>query len=270
MSDKTAPMFVSHGAPDLAIAETEAHDFLKAYGRSVPRPKAILSVSAHFETSGPALVTDPAPEMIYDFGGFDPKLRTVVYPAPGAPEVAQNAFGLLRDAGFTAALIDRRGFDHGVWVPMLLLYPDADIPVAQLSVDPDRDAAWHYRLGQALQPLAEQGVLILGSGSLTHNLHEVFTPAGLRRRDDDAPEWVDAFADWISVHLAEGDVDAILDYRAQAPHAAENHPTDEHLLPLFVALGAAGERAIGHRLHASREFGVLAMDAYSFQLPRAA
>ncbi len=265
-----APVFVSHGAPDLAITATAAHDFLKSYGRDAKRPEAILTVSAHFETSGPVLVADPAPEMIYDFGGFDPKLRTLVYPAAGAPELAGKAFKVLDKAGFDPKLVEKRGFDHGVWVPLMLVYPDADIPIAQLSVDPNRDAAWHYAVGEALRPLTDDGVLILGSGSLTHNLQEVFTAAGLRRRDDDVPQWVDAFAGWIADRLAEGDIESILDYRSQAPFAVENHPTDEHLLPLFVALGAAGERAFGNRLHDSREFGVLAMDAYSFQVRQAA
>jgi 4,5-DOPA dioxygenase extradiol len=270
MAEFMTPVFVSHGSPDLAITQTAAHDFLKSYGRSVDRPKAILTVSAHFETSGPVLVTDPSPEMIYDFGGFDPALREIVYPAPGAPEVARLAFEALEAAGLEPKLTEKRGYDHGVWVPLMLLFAKADIPVAQLSIDPHRDPAWHYRLGQALQPLTEHGVLVLGSGSLTHNLHEVFTPAGLRRRDDEVPQWVDDFAAWIAGRLAEGDVESLLNYRERAPFAVENHPTDEHLLPLFVALGAAGEHALGRRLHDSREFGVLAMDAYAFDAEQAA
>lgn len=270
MPAETAPIFVSHGAPDLVVTETPAHDFLKAYGRRQPRPCAILAVSAHFEASGPVLVADPAPCMIYDFGGFDPSLRRLVYPAPGAPELARNAYGLLREAGFGPRIIERRGYDHGVWVPLMLLYPEADLPVAQLSVDPSRDPAWHYSLGQALRPLTADNVLIFGSGSLTHNLAEVFTPAGLRKRTSPVPDWVEEFAGWIDGRLAAGDLDAVLDYRAQAPHAVRNHPTDEHLLPLFVALGAAGKGAVGVRVHASREFGVLAMDAYTFGTRRAA
>lgn len=270
MSVTISPIFVSHGAPDLAITATEAHTFLKSYGDEAARPSAILTVSAHFETDGPAIVFDPAPEMIYDFGGFDPSLRKIVYPAPGAPDVARKAHEVLAAAGFDPQRIERRGYDHGVWVPLMLLYPDADIPVAQLSVDPARDPAWHYRIGQALQPLAGDGVLVLASGSLTHNLHEVFTPGGLRRRDEEAPQWVDAFSTWIADRLAEGDVESLLDYRERAPFAVENHPTDEHLLPLFVALGAAGERAFGRRLHKSHEFGVLAMDAYAFHADQAA
>ena len=263
-------MFVSHGAPDLVIAETAAHDFLKSYARERPRPEAILTVSAHFEADGPVLVTDPAPGMIYDFGGFDPRLRDLVYAAPGAPGLARIVLDLLQDAGFGPQVIGERGYDHGVWVPLMLLYPAADIPVAQLSVDPNRDPAWHYRLGQALRPLIADNVLVLGSGSLTHNLGEVFTPSGLRSRVSAVPAWVEEFSEWIDQRLATGDLDALLDYRRKAPHAERNHPTDEHLLPLFVAFGAAGEGAVGNRVHASREFGVLAMDAYSFDAREAA
>lgn len=270
MADTFAPVFISHGAPDLAIKATAAHQFLKSYGTGIARPRAILTVSAHFEAAHPTLVTDPAPGMIYDFGGFDPALRTLGYPAPGAPDVARRAFDLLDAGDFEPRIAERRGYDHGAWVPLMLLYPDADIPVAQLSVDPARDAAWHYGLGKALRPLTQEGVLVLGSGSLTHNLGEVFTPAGLRRRDDDVPAWVDDFAGWIAEKVADGDIDALLDYRTRAPFAVENHPTDEHLLPLFVALGAAGEGVHGNRLHDSREFGVLAMDAYAFHADQAA
>lgn len=270
MPDETAPIFVSHGAPDLVIAETAAHDFLKSYGQERQRPDAILTVSAHFEADGPVLVSDPAPGMIYDFGGFDPKLRELVYAAPGAPGLARIAHDLLQEADLGPQVIAKRGYDHGVWVPLMLLYPEADIPVAQLSVDPKQSPAWHYRLGQALHPLIGDNVQIVGSGSLTHNLSEVFTPSGLRKRGSAVPGWVEEFSGWIDEHLEAGDLDAVLDYRASAPHAERNHPTDEHLLPLFVALGAAGKGAVGSRVHASREFGVLAMDAYAFTTREAA
>ena len=270
MPAKTAPIFVSHGAPDLVIAETRAHEFLKSYGRKHSKPTAILTVSAHFEAAGPVLVTDPAPGMIYDFSGFDPRLRSLVYSAPGAPDVANKAHRMIEDAGFSPVLANARGYDHGVWVPLMLLYPKADLPVAQLSVDPGQGAEWHYRLGRALEPLTEQNILIVGSGSLTHNLGELFTHEGIRDRTSSVPDWVEEFSAWIVDRLAEGDIDEVVDYRQKAPHAVRNHPTDEHLLPLFVALGAAGEGAVGERIHASREFGVLAMDAYAFGVRSAA
>ncbi len=265
MPTRIEPLFVSHGAPDLALKETAAHHFLKSFGADSPRPRAILTVSAHFETDTPALVTDPAPGMIYDFGGFDPRLRDIVYAAPGAPDVATAAHALLADAGLAPEMVEQRGYDHGVWVPLVLIYPQADIPIAQLSVQPRRDAAWHYKVGQALAPLADDGVLVLGSGSLTHNLAELFSSGRLAGGDATPVPHVEAFSRWIAERLGEGDIGALLDYRNQAPFAAENHPTGEHLMPLFTALGAAGENAAGIRIHDSVEYGLLAMDAYRME-----
>lgn len=264
-------LFISHGAPDLVIAGTKATEFLKDYGRrwkTDSKPDAIVMVSAHFETDLPTIVADPQPDMIYDFGGFDPVLRTLTYPAPGSPEIAGRVAEALQNANIEHAVMEKRGFDHGVWVPLMLMLPDAEIPVVQLSVQPNRDAAWHIELGRALAPLTEDNILVVGSGSLTHNLSELFQN-GLPARDSTMPEWVEQFADWTHAKLAENDFEALSNYRERAPHAARNHPTEEHLHPLFVAMAAAG----GHsnekdlnadRIHASAEFGVLAMDAYAF------
>jgi 4,5-DOPA dioxygenase extradiol len=270
VSKRVEPLFVSHGSPETALKQTAAHHFLKSFSADAPRPRAILTVSAHFETDRPALVTDPAPGMIYDFGGFDPRLRDIVYTAPGAPDVATAAHRLLANAGLGPQLVEHRGYDHGVWVPLVLIYPQADIPVAQLSVQPGRDAAWHYHVGRALAPRADDGVLVLGSGSLTHNLHELFTSGRMTSGDTSSVPWVEAFSRWIAERLGEGDIAALLDYRNQAPFAAQNHPTGEHLMPLFTALGAAGENASGIRIHDSVEFGLLAMDAYRMQAKAAA
>lgn len=257
-------LFVSHGAPNLVLHDSPARAFLARYAQELVRPTAIVCVSAHFETDVPAVVADPAPGMIYDFGGFEPELRRMVYPAPGDPALAARIAGMIRAAGLPVAGEPRRGYDHGVWVPMMLLYPNADIPVVQLSVQPGRDAAHHYRLGRALAPLRTEGVLVVGSGSFTHNLHEVFTPRGMRAIDSETPDWVTGFVDWMVGRIEAGDSDALIDYRARAPFAAENHPTDEHLLPLHVALGAAGDGAAGQRIHASRQYGVLQLDAFAF------
>ncbi len=257
-------LFVSHGAPNLILHESPARAFLAGYARDLPRPRAIVCVSAHFETDAPAVVSDPAPGMIYDFGGFEPELRTLVYPAPGAPELAERVAELIGAAGLPVATVARRGYDHGTWVPLMLLYPDADIPVVQVSVQPHRDAAHHHRLGRALAPLRGDSVLIIGSGSFTHNLHEVFTARGMRPFDSETPGWVTAFVDWMVGRIEAGDTEALVDYRVRAPFAVENHPTDEHLLPLHVALGAACEGTGGRRIHASRQYGVLELDAFAF------
>lgn len=256
-------LFVSHGAPNMILHESAARRFLSGYATELPRPKAIVSVSAHFPSFRPAVVVDAEPTMIYDFGGFERELYSMTYPAPGDPALAREVAGLLTAAGQEPVLVEGRGFDHGTWVPLKLMYPQADIPVVQLSVQPRRDPRHHWEVGKALAGLSGEGVLVIGSGSLTHNLHEAFGNAGgLLPMDAPSPAWVSEFAEWIADKVEAQDIDALLDYRRAAPHAVRNHPTDEHLLPLFVALGAGG--AHGVRIHDSRNFAVLAMDAYRF------
>jgi len=260
----TAPLpalFLSHGAPTLAIADSPARRFLAAFGASLPRPRAILLASAHWLTQGPALSLADRPETIHDFGGFGPELAAMTYPAPGAPELADRAAHLLAEAGFTVALDPRRGLDHGAWVPLSLLYPAADVPVTSLSIQPREDAGHHLAIGAALRPLRDEGVLVVGSGALSHNLGEVFAH---EPEDSKAPGWVRDFADWAAEAVAAGDRARLADWQAQAPHAARNHPTPEHLLPLFVAAGAGSEGRPGRVLHRSQTYGVLAMDSYAF------
>lgn len=254
-------LFISHGSPMLALEDSPARRFLLELGKTLPRPKAVVVFSAHWETvGGPAVGLASRPQTIHDFGGFPPALYALQYPAAGATDVAQRAAALLEQAGFTVARDAGRGLDHGAWVPLRLMYPDADVPVAQVSVLRGASPADHERLGRALADLPGEGVLVIGSGSLTHNLYE-FRGQGM---DAPVPDWVSAFDDWMAAQLENGRRDALLDYRAQAPHAARNHPTEEHLLPLFAAMGAAGEGAQSKRIHASYEYGVLAMDVYGF------
>jgi 4,5-DOPA dioxygenase extradiol len=245
----------------LVLEDRPATTFLRQLSTRLPRPAAVIAVSAHWETEVPTVSLAERPETIHDFFGFPAELFAQQYPAPGAPETAQRAAELLQAAGF-AAETAVRGLDHGAWTPMKLAWPEADVAVAQLSIQPHLGPANHYAVGQALAPLRAEGVLILGTGALTHNLGQWRRHRGRR----DAPDWVAAFADWIEARLAAGDTEALLDYRARAPYAAENHPTDEHLLPLFVALGAGGPAAPPHAttLHRSYADGVLAMDSYAF------
>ena len=256
-------LFVSHGAPNLILHNKPAREFLAGYGTELGRPEAILVASAHFETETPLLTADERPETIYDFSGFEPELYRMTYPVPGAPDLAERAAGMLSAAGLPAALARNRGLDHGAWVPLKLLYPEADIPVVELSVQPHLGAGHHLRVGDALAPLRRDGVLVIGSGVLTHNLVEYFR--GGYTPDSPAPDWVVEFGDWMRARIEAGARDELAAYRQKAPHAARNHPTEEHLLPLFVALGAAGPHAKGRRVHTSHSHGVLQMDAYAFE-----
>lgn len=253
-------IFVSHGAPTIAMDPSDAHNFLTKFSDAIPRPSAILVVSAHWETATPHVSNATAPETIYDFRGFPQALYEMTYPAPGAPDVAAKTAVLLEGADMGPVKPEARGLDHGAWVLLMLGYPDADIPVTQLSINPDQTPAYHYKMGEALRPLRDDGVLILASGNLTHNLSE-FRGQPI---DADPPEWVCAFDEWASWAITEGRIEDLLDYRTQAPEAVRNHPTDEHLLPLFVALGAGTPTVPGRHLHKSYTYGVLAMDAYAF------
>lgn len=255
-------LFVSHGGPDILLEGSPARDFLAGYAAALPRPAAILVVSAHYETAQPALTADARPAMIYDFSGFPEPLYEMVYRAPGAPALAARVAALLDAAALPARLERGRGFDHGAWVPLMLLYPAADIPVIELSVQTALGAAHHLAVGRALAGLRREGVLVVGSGSMTHNLREYF--GGGHGENAPVPDWVSEFAAWTGARIEAGAADELAAYRALAPHAARNHPTEEHFLPLFVALGAAGPGAKGRRVHASAQRAVLRMDAYAF------
>jgi 4,5-DOPA dioxygenase extradiol len=253
-------LFISHGSPDLPLTPSAAQDFLSQLSQQFEKPKAILVISAHWNTTHPVVSASTQPETIHDFSGFPSALYQLQYPAPGAPQLAHRVHTLLKDADFASEIVTNRGLDHGAWNPLILIYPAADIPVTQLSIQPRQDAAYHLRLGQALEPLKEEGVLILASGSATHNLREIGNYAG----DSQPPFWVSEFADWLTVKAEAGDIESLINYRQIAPHAERNHPTPEHLLPLFVALGAGGKQAKAVSLHSSYTYGVLSMAALSF------
>jgi len=254
-------LFISHGSPMLAIEDSPARRFLLDLGKTLPRPKAIIVASAHWESLGGLAVSlAPHPETIHDFDGFAAELYDIEYPAPGAPDAAARAADSLEQAGFDVKRSADRGLDHGAWVPLRLMYPDADIPTAQVSLRRGALPAEHEHIGKALRKLREDGILIIGSGSLTHNLY-AFRGASA---DAEVPGWVSEFDEWMHSRLQSNQREALLDYRAQAPFAVRNHPTEEHLLPLFVAMGAAGDTPKAERLHGSYEYGVLAMDMYAF------
>jgi len=255
-------VFVSHGAPTFPLTDAPARAFLGGLaGRLPERPRAILVVSAHWETAAPSVTSGEENTTIHDFQGFPKELYDIRYPAPGSASLAERVATLIESGGGAVTRVPARGLDHGAWVPLSLIYPKADIPVVQLSVQTGLGAEYHYRLGQLLAPLRQEGVLITGSGSFTHDLssfreyyHALHAPA---------PDWVDAFADWMSEAVVAGRVDDLIAYRTIGPHAARNHPTEEHILPLFVAMGA-GEGGMAEHLHQSTTHGVLRMDAFAF------
>ncbi|MDK2125373.1 dioxygenase family protein [Parachitinimonas caeni] len=252
-------LFVSHGAPTLPLDGIPARDFLEGAAAQWPRPTAIVVVSAHAAGRGVWVGRSAHHTAWHDFSGFPEALNDLHYDCPGDPELADFLIGHLRESGIQAGAQTDVRLDHGVWVPLLLMYPDAKVPVVTVSLDLGRSDGAQVELGRLLATLRDQQVLVMGSGSLTHNLREVWS-----HQINDAPEaYALEFADWVEATLAAGDVEAIKDWRQQAPHAQRCHPTPEHFLPLLVALGA-GDSGRGLALHRSFSFGVLAMDAYAF------
>lgn len=252
-------LFVSHGAPTFAIEPGLAGPRLSRLGRELPKPDAIVVVSPHWMTRGEVRVTSStAPETIHDFGGFPGALYTLSYPAPGAPALASHIVDLLQTAGWQSRLDSARGLDHGAWIPLMYLAPDADIPVVQVSMPATLDTRSAWQLGAALKPLREMNVLIVASGSLTHNLYE------FRGATSHGADYVKQFAAWTALTLQAGNIDQLLDYKQYAPSAERAHPTDEHFLPLFIALGAAGHRYQTQVMDGGITHGVLAMDSYLF------
>lgn len=262
-----APIFLSHGSPMTALEPGEVGPFWQRLGAALDaggRPRAILAVSAHSLAREPLLMAAARHTTVHDFGGFPEPLYRLRYDAPGAPALAAQVAGLLQAAGLPVHRSDEGGLDHGIWAPLRFIWPGADIPVLPLAFPPDWSPARLMALGQALEPLTRQGVLVYATGSLTHNLRLLFGASP--RPALDAPEIPEsaAFRSWFAARGAAADWPALLDYRGQAPHAALMHPTDEHLLPLYVAAGAAGARPTALRLHGSLTYGCLGMDAYAF------
>ena len=269
MNTPLPSIFVSHGSPMIALEPGEAGAFMQRLGPAIDaafgRPKAIVSISAHTAARMPVVLAAPRHEAVYDFGGFDAKLFTLRYDVPGDPALAARLLGLLQAKGIDARSVPEGGLDHGAWTALRYIYPAADIPIVPLAFVPSASPAAQFALGEALAPLADEGVLVLGSGSITHNLRRVFSGGGLHP-DKTRPEIPEsaAFRRWIAERAAARDWDALFAYRSQAPFAVDMHPTDEHLLPWYVAAGAGGRVDAPIRIHDSATMGSLGMDAYAF------
>lgn len=251
-------LFISHGAPTLLTEPGPTHAFLTGLGTGMEQPKAIVCVSAHWTTSIPMVNSTPQPDLIYDFGGFSDELYRMTYPVPGYPSLAERIALLLKEKGIEAGLESARGLDHGVWVPLKLMYPNADIPVVELSVQPRLSPAHHLAIGSALRPLREEGVLVLASGSATHNLRDFFG----RAVDSPPPDYAREFDDWLCEAIDANDRETLLNYVGKGPNALTNHPTPEHFLPLFVAMGAGDK---GRMIHRAFTYGVISMAAFSWE-----
>ncbi|WP_243301648.1 DODA-type extradiol aromatic ring-opening family dioxygenase [Geothrix oryzisoli] len=250
-------LFLAHGSPMLALDGEAWGEAVSVLGRRLPPLRGILVCSAHWEASGPFLLSSAEkPGVMHDFGGFPETLYTLDYPAPGSPALAVEAAGLLHAAGLEVGLDAQRPLDHGAWVPLRYLAPKADIPVVQLSLPRPRTPELLMAAGRALAPLRQSGVLILGSGGVVHNLRR------LDWQDASGPQpWALAFQDWVGERLAAQDSAALADWR-KAPGAAESVPTSEHLDPLFVALGAA--QAAPEPVFEGWQLGSLSLASYLF------
>lgn len=260
-------LFLSHGSPMMALEPGTTGPFLKALGPAIDtafgRPRAILAVSAHSTAREPVLLAAAQHHTVHDFGGFPDELYQLQYNAPGAPELATTVQGLLSVAGLPVHTVDQGGLDHGIWSMLRFIYPEADIPVLPLAWVPNLPPAQQFALGEVLATLRGQGVLVMGSGSITHNLRRVFGNGRPPVNTKEIPESA-AFRHWMSERSEARDWDALFAYRTRAPHAVDMHPTDEHLLPWYVAAGAGGRESAPLRLYEDVTYGCLGMDAYAF------
>ncbi|KAI4351926.1 hypothetical protein L6164_006225 [Bauhinia variegata] len=253
--------FISHGSPTLSLDDgIPARQFLKSWKQAYPqRPTSILAISAHWDTAVPMINVVDRNETIYDFYGFPEAFYKLKYPAPGSPKLAKRVKELLKVSGFSRVDEDKkRGLDHGAWVPLILMYPEADIPVVQLSVQSELDGTHHYNMGKALAPLKDEGVLIIGSGSATHNLRQIL-PSGTP-----PVSWTVQFDNWLKEALLEGRYEDVNHYEEKAPNARMAHPWPDHFFPLHVAMGAAGENSMAKLIHSSIDSGTLSYASYEF------
>jgi 4,5-DOPA dioxygenase extradiol len=261
ISGQTPVFFISHGAPTFALEPGKLGPQLQALGRQLGEVRAVLVVSPHWQTRGVSVSTTASPETIYDFGGFPAALYALQYPVAGAPQVALDAARLLTEAGFATDIDRFRGLDHGAWVPLMHLLPDAQFPVFQVSIPYDLTTEKALQLGHALAPLRQQGVLIVASGSMTHNLGE------FRRGVAEGDHYVQEFSNWVKTAVLANAVQPVIRYRSEAPHAERAHPTEEHFLPLLVALGAQGEGDAAQLIDGGIQHGMLSMDSFVWGMP---
>lgn len=251
-------LFLSHGAPDLTLSDHAANRFLKDLSSQLSQPKTILIISAHWQAAVPTLTTARAPQTIHDFSGWPQQLYSMQYPAATDGNLIERTRTLLGEAGLPVGEDARRGYDHGTWVPLLLAYPKADIPVVQLSLQQGGSARQHFEIGQALSPLRQEGVLIIGSGAAVHNL------GTLAAEGTPAPHWAENFDQWLNNNIEAHNLEPLLEFPKMPQEAHQAHPTPEHLMPLFVAMGAGWSGGHASRLHHSYSYSSISMACYAF------
>ena len=255
------PVFVSHGAPTLTLEHVPARQFLVDLGSRYRSVRAVLCISAHWNTLRPCVNSAKTHETIHDFYGFPPELYRIEYPARGSPDLASQVAESLASAGIACDVDPRRGLDHGAWVPLQLMFPRAEVPIVQLSIQHSLDPASHLALGEAIREVSESGVLVLGSGGAVHPLGN---PRASLGPGADTDEWAIEFNEWLNRAVTLGDRHSLLNFRSLAPYAEEAHPYPDHYMPLLTAFAAAGPRARGKILHQSWDLGDLGMGAFEF------
>lgn len=254
-------LFVPHGAPTFALSPGAAGAAMSAMVQKLPTPRAIVVVSPHWETRIPTVSVAAQLETIHDFYGFPEALYKIQYPARGCPEVAKEVAIALRDAGMDVDDSSQHGLDHGAWQPLRQMFPDADVPIVPLSMQTHAGPEHAFRVGQALAGLAEKNIWVIASGNITHNLRDWHVAASTHGQ---TPAYVHQFADWVFEKLSAHDVNALLNYRQLSAEGRQAHPSEGHLLPLYVALGAAGAAAVPQAFYRGVSDYVIAMDGYTF------
>lgn len=257
---RASSLFLSHGAPTIALERGAYPDALGRFGRDLPAPSALVVFSGHFQDrSGIRITASPHPPTIHDFSGFPDALYALTYPAPGSPDLAERIRTLLEADGRTASLDPVRGWDHGLWMPLRFVFPDALIPIVEVSLPEDADPEELMRIGSTLAPLRERGVLLVGSGGIVHNLRRV-------RFGGDPTEvepWAKEFDDWVAQRLENREIARLADYRRQAPHADLAVPTSEHFDPLFVALGYAKPEDEAIPIYTGFQYGTVSLRSFA-------
>ncbi|MEH7415382.1 class III extradiol ring-cleavage dioxygenase [Neobacillus drentensis] len=253
-------LFIAHGAPLLAIENNEYTQFLNELGKNIPRPKAIVLFSAHWESRVQKVSNVDSYSTIYDFGGFSPELYQIQYPAQGDQKLSIEIQDLFKENGVPFEIETERGLDHGAWVVLRLLYPNADIPVIAMSVNPKLSPEEQYKVGKSLSALREKDVLVIGSGGTVHNLRAV------KWADNEIDQWAQEFDDWLAVHLRNWDLESLFKYDSVAPYSEYAVPPygNEHFIPIFYAMGAADDVKKANLLHRSYRYGNLSHSVWQF------